>query len=61
MKREVPGSCPMCGGEITVTEIKCKKCKSVIQGEFDLCKFCRLNDKQILRKLKKNWASPIPQ
>ena len=44
MKREVPGSCPMCGGEITVTEIKCKKCKSVIQGEFDLCKFCRLNE-----------------
>jgi hypothetical protein len=46
MKCEVPGSCPICGGEITVTEIKCKKCKSVVQGEFDLCKFCRLNDKQ---------------
>jgi hypothetical protein len=46
MKCEVPGSCPICQSEIKVTEIRCKKCKSVIQGEFDLCKFCRLNDQQ---------------
>ena len=46
MKREVPGSCPICDSEIKVTEIKCKKCEIVIQGEFDLCKFCRLNDQQ---------------
>ncbi len=46
MKREVPGSCPICRGEIKVSEIKCKKCRSVIRGEFDLCKFCRLNDQQ---------------
>jgi hypothetical protein len=46
MKREVPGSCPICQSEIKVTEIRCRKCKSVIQGEFDLCKFCRLNDQQ---------------
>lgn len=46
MNREVPGSCPICQSEIKVTEIRCKKCKSVIQGEFDLCKFCQLNDQQ---------------
>jgi len=46
MKREVLGSCPICQSEIKVTEIRCRKCKSVIQGEFDLCKFCRLNDQQ---------------
>lgn len=46
MKREVPGKCPICHGEITVTEIQCKKCKSIIRGEFDLCKFCRLNDQE---------------
>ncbi len=46
MNREVPGSCPLCDGEIKVTEIRCKKCGIVIQGEFDLCKFCRLNGQQ---------------
>jgi hypothetical protein len=46
MKREVPGNCPICDGEIKVTEIRCKKCKSTIQGEFDLCKFCRLTKEQ---------------
>lgn len=46
MKHEVPGKCPICQSEIKVTEIRCKKCKSIIQGEFDLCKFCRLNDQQ---------------
>ncbi len=46
MNREVPGSCPLCDSEIKVSEIQCKKCGIVIQGEFDLCKFCRLNEKQ---------------
>lgn len=46
MDIEVPGSCPLCDGDIKVTEIKCKRCGIVIQGEFDLCKFCRLNAQQ---------------
>lgn len=46
LKREVPGSCPLCDGEIKVTEIRCNRCGIVIQGEFDLCKFCRLNEQQ---------------
>ncbi|NYB52706.1 MAG: DUF2089 domain-containing protein [Methanobacteriaceae archaeon] len=46
MKREVPGICPICNSAIKVTEIGCKKCKTVIRGEFDLCKFCRLNEQQ---------------
>ena len=46
MDIEVPGSCPLCDGEIKVTEIRCKRCGIVIQGGFDLCKFCRLNAQQ---------------
>lgn len=46
MKREVPGSCPICDGETKVTEIYCKKCETTIKGEFDLCKFCRLTEQQ---------------
>lgn len=46
LKHEVPGSCPICGSETRVTEIYCKKCETTIRGQFELCKFCRLNDKQ---------------
>ncbi len=46
MNREVPGKCPLCNGEIKVTKIQCNKCGIVIQGQFDLCKFCRLNEQQ---------------
>lgn len=46
MKHEVLGSCPVCNSEIRVTEIRCRKCETVIRGEFDLCKFCRLNEQQ---------------
>ncbi len=40
------GRCPICSHEVKVTEISCKKCKTVIKGEFELCKFCKLNDEQ---------------
>lgn len=40
------GRCPICNHEIRVTEISCKKCKTVIKGKFDLCKFCKLNEEQ---------------
>lgn len=46
LKQEVPGKCPLCEGEIEVAEIHCKRCGIVIKGEFELCKFCRLNEKQ---------------
>lgn len=46
MKWEVPGNCPVCQSEIKVSEVRCKECKTVIQGEFELCKFCRLNENQ---------------
>ena len=40
------GRCPICNHEIKVTEISCKKCKTVIKGEFELCKFCKLKEEQ---------------
>ncbi len=40
------GRCPICSHEVKVTEISCKKCKTLIKGEFELCKFCKLNDEQ---------------
>jgi len=46
LKRDVPGSCPICKGETRITEIYCKNCETTIRGEFELCKFCRLNEQQ---------------
>ena len=46
MKKEVLGSCPVCDSELKVTELTCKRCKTKISGEFELCKFCRLDKEQ---------------
>ena len=46
LKREVPGKCPICQSETKVTEIYCRNCETVIKGEFELCKFCKLNQEQ---------------
>ncbi|MGI6776898.1 MAG: DUF2089 domain-containing protein [Acetivibrionales bacterium] len=46
MKREVLGKCPVCSSDTKVTEIHCRKCDTTIRGEFDLCKFCMLNEQQ---------------
>ncbi|MFP4661477.1 MAG: DUF2089 domain-containing protein [Halanaerobiales bacterium] len=40
------GRCPICNNEVKVTELSCKRCKTVIKGEFELCKFCKLNEEQ---------------
>lgn len=47
MKRDVLGQCPICGGTIEVTELKCGGCESTIRGSFKLCKFCQLPKEQL--------------
>ena len=46
MKREVLGRCPVCEGELHVTKLSCHNCHTSIEGEFSLCKICKLNDDQ---------------
>ncbi|HOA98179.1 MAG TPA: DUF2089 domain-containing protein [Acetivibrio saccincola] len=46
MNREVLGKCPVCGGDTSITKIRCSKCKTTIEGDFNLCKFCRLTPEQ---------------
>jgi len=46
MKKEVLGSCPVCESELRVTELSCKRCGTKISGDFELCKFCRLDKEQ---------------
>lgn len=46
MGKEVLGKCPVCNSETIVTKISCENCNTTIEGEFTLCKFCRLTAEQ---------------
>lgn len=46
MKREVLGQCPVCGEELYVSKLSCHNCHTHIEGDFSLCKFCKLTDEQ---------------
>lgn len=46
MNKEVLGKCPVCKSETVVTRISCDNCNTVIEGEFKLCKFCKLTPEQ---------------
>ncbi|MDR7869809.1 MAG: DUF2089 domain-containing protein [Tissierellaceae bacterium] len=46
MRREVIGKCPVCGDELKVTKLSCSSCDTHIEGNFDLCKFCKLSNEQ---------------
>ncbi|NLK72325.1 MAG: DUF2089 domain-containing protein [Clostridiales bacterium] len=44
--REALGKCPICDGNLKITEITCGDCGTSIRGKFDPCKFCRLTKEQ---------------
>jgi hypothetical protein len=46
MYLEVPGKCPVCNANVEVTRITCRDCRTVIEGRFQMCKFCRLTTEQ---------------
>lgn len=46
MKKEIIGKCPVCENEMVVTELKCKKCNTIIKSEFEMCKFCKLGKQE---------------
>ena len=43
----VPGQCPVCGGEMTVTRVYCRHCDTAVEGHFSLGKFHRLTPEQL--------------
>ncbi len=43
----VPGQCPVCGEEMTVTRVYCRHCDTVVEGHFSLGKFHRLTPEQL--------------
>lgn len=46
MIKEALGKCPVCGQDTHVTSISCSDCGTKIEGNFQLCRFCRLTGEQ---------------
>ena len=44
---EVLGRCPVCGGEVRVTRLRCVSCDSELSGSFTLGKFSSLKPEQL--------------
>jgi hypothetical protein len=43
----VPGRCPVCGEETTVTRVYCRQCDTAVEGRFSLGRFHRLTPEQL--------------
>jgi hypothetical protein len=43
----IPSQCPICGGEILVTQIQCRDCNTKIEGQFYSRTFSQLTPKQM--------------
>ena len=45
--RKVISQCPVCGGELKVTRLKCEECETVIENDFVLSKFDYLSGEEL--------------
>src|SRR2546423_5179346 len=39
--------CPVCAGDLHVTEVSCAHCGTKVRSEFEPCRFCRLSGEQL--------------
>ena len=46
MARKILESCPSCGGELEIRELRCSWCETEIRSYFKPCDFCRLTEEQ---------------
>jgi len=47
MIKQMPNSCPACGGTLFVSELKCPDCDTAIRGEFHVSPLGSLTEDQI--------------
>ncbi len=47
MAYKVIGKCPVCSSKLRVVKLKCSKCGTTIENEFELSKFEYLSDEQL--------------
>lgn len=43
----IPSACPVCGGELVVTNVQCRECETALQGRFTSGAFSQLNEEQL--------------
>jgi hypothetical protein len=43
----IPNDCPVCGGELVVTAIRCRECDTALEGRFSGGAFNQLNEEQL--------------
>ena len=48
MPHDVIATCPVCSKELSVTRLRCGDCGTVIEGDFGVGRFARLNRDQML-------------
>ena len=41
--RKTLETCPSCGGDLIVTEMRCTACDTMVRGRWEPCRFCRLD------------------
>jgi hypothetical protein len=42
----VVGRCPVCGGELFITQLSCGSCRTRMEGRFPMPRFCQLDEEQ---------------
>ena len=47
MKKKSLSVCPVCGEKLHITEYKCYRCGTVIQGKFETCALCNLSEEEL--------------
>ncbi len=47
MANQIVGKCPVCGEGMNVSRLECKVCQTTIEGDFEICSFCRLGKEQL--------------
>ncbi|MFQ5592901.1 MAG: DUF2089 domain-containing protein [Anaerolineae bacterium] len=47
MTYPVPGRCPVCDDEMTVTRLHCRRCDTAVEGRFNLGAFAYLSAEQL--------------
>jgi hypothetical protein len=43
----VPGTCPVCGGDFAITQVKCRGCGARLEGRFTPSLFGNLSEEQL--------------
>ncbi|GFR36320.1 DUF2089 domain-containing protein [Thermobrachium celere] len=47
MTFKIISKCPVCNSKLIATKLKCKKCETVIENEFELSRFSNLTSEQL--------------